>query len=174
MNNFKTCIAIAFIFSTFSIVNAQDSEESSDYSRKGKFMIETGYSLFLVTGVTSGTGGIVFTQNGTSITALGADMGTFLSEDFALKFKLSYITSLGTELLNLGFGGKYYIAGIAPLEFGVNVFDITDEPSLLGNISIGYAAKMANNIYMEPSFGLLVDEDGDTATKIALTFALLF
>jgi len=75
------------------------------------------------------------------------------------------------SLTNIGAGGKYYIAGKVPIEFGAGTLSAGGSSEFLGNVSVGYAIPLAKNIALEPSLGVLV-ADGGTLTKLAINFSM--
>ena len=161
----KKTLTCLFIVCSLFTSQAQDDV----FQRKGSILLETGYNL--IAGVFSGSGASIFLQDGETVTSIGADMGYFLSEDFALKFKLSIISGNGT-LTNIGAGGKYYIGGVAPIEGSLGLLTGQGLDAFVGNVGIGYAAVLAPNIYLEPSIGLFVI-DGDSAVNIRIMFAMI-
>ena len=146
-------------------------QNDEDYSRDGKFFIETGYSVFANTGYSNGSGFSHYNTDGGSITSIGFEAGKFVSQDLAFKLKMGLISS-GGELLSLLGGIKYYIAGVAPLDLGVGFLD-SFGTIFAYSATIGYAATLANNIYLEPSLGIAGFEES-TALNIKLNFVLLF
>lgn len=162
----KNILTVLLTVCTLTVLSAQDS----DFSRQGKVLVETGYNL--VSGLGNGTGISVFTGQGSTLTSIGIDMGYFISEDFALKGKLGLLSGNGATLTNISAGGKYYIAGVAPLSFDLGVLTGGGDSVFLGGASVGYAAKLAPNVYLEPSGGLLYSDSSVLGT-IKLTFALI-
>ena len=166
---YRTVYTILFVCLTF-FLTAQD--DSAEPTRKGKFVIETGYSAF--NSFSTGSGLSILSDDGADATSLSFDAGTFLSENFAFGFSASYLESGGFDIFNLGASGKYYIGGTAPFEFGATMFDLFDDPDVLFDLAIGYAFVLADNIYFEPSLGLLFDTEGESVTQIGTSFVLLF
>lgn len=144
------------------------SQDDTEFSRKGRMLIETGYSLFA--GFSGGTGLTVFSNDG-SITSLGFDGGYMLSHNFALKFKLGLLNVSGGNLTNIGVGGKYYFGGKVPLDIGLSTLSSGGNSSFLGNITLGYAIPVAENINLEPSIGALLGED-DGFLRFGLNFSM--
>ncbi len=81
------------LFSVFLLSVSIYAQEATPFTKKGKFLIETGYNI--IGGLTSGTGISILSGLGGdgSITSLGFDGGTFLSENFALKLKFSLLSA---------------------------------------------------------------------------------
>jgi len=164
----KFILLPAFLVLACFTISAQ---EESEPVRKGKIMVETGSSL--VTGLSSGTGGNILFDEGATVTQLGIDIGKFVSEDFVIKLKLGILNSGGSTITNIAGGAKYYLGGVAPLEVNLGMITGFGSTEFIGNIHIGYAARLANNIYFEPKIGVLYSQDS-TAGSVTLNFALLF
>lgn len=162
----KYLIIVLLSIGIYCGTSAQESSEV--FNRKGRLLVETGYNL--IAGFSSGSGlTFLIDDDGNTITSLGFDGGYFISENFALKAKLSLLASNGS-LTNFSVGGKYYIGGKVPLELGAGVLSGGNNSQFLGNVSIGYAISIANNIALEPNLGALV---GDGAVlEFGLTFAM--
>ena len=142
--------------------------DSNGFSKKGRVLIETGYNL--VAGFSGGTGiSLLVDDDGESITSLGFDGGYFISENFALKFKLGLLSSFGA-LTNFSVGGKYYIGGKVPVEFGAGLLSGGGNSDFLGNISIGYAINLADNITFEPNIGALISNG--SLIEFGLSFSM--
>lgn len=156
MKKIITLISIAFYFLCFNQIAL--SQEDQPFVRKGKFLVESGYNI--VSGLTTGTGISILSDEGFSISSIGFDGGYFTSENLALKFRLGILSADGENLVNFGLGAKYYIAGKVPIEVGLGSLSANGESTLLGNISIGYGLRLADNINLEPSIGLLAEEVG--------------
>lgn len=147
---------------------AQDEE---DFTRKGKFMIETGPSF--VSGLGASTGGSILFDDGNTLTQIAVEAGKFISEDFAIKFKLGILGGTGTTLTNISGGGKYYLGGIAPVEVDLGIVSGFGSTSFIGGAHIGYAFKAADNIYFEPKAGIIYSEESAVGS-IKFSFALMF
>jgi hypothetical protein len=166
----KILILLLICFCSYSTIQAQDSD---GFSRKGKILVETGYNLIAST--FRGTGASIIVSDGETITSIGAEMGYFLQENFALKFKLSIVDlGFGGTVTALGVGGKYYIAGKVPFEFAVGLLTGDGIDAFNGNLSIGYAVNLAHNILLEPSLGLLAGEDELFGGTIPINFRIAF
>ncbi len=160
-NNFFSKVfklSTAFIMALFltSSMNAQDAE----FNRDGRWLVETGYNI--VSGITGGGTGVNYLvdTDGESITSIGAEIGKFTSQNFALKLRFGVLSSGGFSITNFGAGGKYYIGGNVPLDFGVGVLEGAGNSQFQGNLGLGYALNLAPNITFEPSLGGLITEDG--------------
>lgn len=132
------------------------SQSSSDIpARKGNVAIETGASLFGgIIGGGSGAG-ILAGLEGDVIVNIQFDGGFFLSDRFALKANVGVIASDESTLAIIGTGAKYYIADKIPVQILGNL--ITGEGTTFSGFgAIGYAARLAPNINLEPSLGLRV------------------
>lgn len=141
--------------------------------RKGKIIIETGYSIF-GNFSSGGTGIGIISQDGTTASSISVDGGKFVSEDVAIKVKVSHLSIFNSDFTFLSAGPKYYIAGVAPIEFTAGLGIAEGNTDFIGNINGGYAAKLANNIYLEPTIGYTFDGEGDGFSSVELSFALLF
>ena len=161
------------LFSTLSLsaqysANTNQTEDNS-FVRKGRFMVETGYNL--VGGFGTGTGLSILTDGNDTLTSLGFDGGYFLTDNFALSFKLGLISGEGLSLTNIGIGGKYYIARRVPVALDLTTLNNSEDSSFLGNLSIGYAIPLADNINLEPNLGILAGP-GDPVLQFGARFAM--
>lgn len=166
----KNFILALLCLCAFGTINAQsNSDASSDFSKKGRILVESGYNL--VAGLAGGTGlNILVDDDGNTVTSLGIDGGYFISENFALKFKLGLLSANGS-VTNFSVGGKYYIGGRVPIELGIGTLSSGGDSVLLGNFSIGYGIKVAENIFLEPNLGTLLNEEAVNLTT-GLKFAM--
>lgn len=147
------------------------AQSEANFSKKGRLLIESGYNSFF--GFLGGSSGstILFTEE-EAIVNLGIDGGYFLSENLALKIRFGLLSSGGTSLINISGGGKYYIAGKIPVEVGAGIVTIGGGRSFLGNASLGYGVRLAQNINLEPSVGLLFSNGGTPLTKLGVNFVM--
>ncbi len=100
-------------------------------------------------------------------------MGIFLSERFALKLAIGLLTFENSNFLNFSAGCKYYIINKIPVELGVGVLNTGgDETNPYAKLNIGYAGKLADNILIELSPGLMIVPDGGIL-EIKIGFSLL-
>lgn len=158
------------LFSLLTTINVS-AQDDMDFNRKGKILLETGYSIF--TGVSGGTGLTILADDGENITSLGIDGGYFLTNDLALKARINVLAFSGVTFTNLSIGGKYYIGGKAPVEVSAGAIGIGEgDSSFLGSISIGYGLRIAPNINIEPSLGLLFGDENDSLMKVGINFAM--
>ena len=151
----------------FSTLIAQDEGSS----RSGKWMLETGSSLF--SGLTSSSGGSVLFDEGFTVTQLGLDIGKFVSDDFAWKVRAGILDLDGESIGNLSVGGKYYLGGVAPIEANAGMFFGGGDSEFILDALIGYAIVLADNIYFEPKGGIIYS-NSDVAGIIKFSFAMLF
>lgn len=79
---------------TFSFAQSSGDEE---FTVKGKVIVETGYNISGVVSNSTGSNTSLDFNSG-SKTAIGADMGIMLSNNFALNFKLGLLNSAGSLL----------------------------------------------------------------------------
>ncbi len=152
----KIPIFILFALCTIGSVQAQ---EDTEFNRDGRWLVETGYNI--ISSVTGGGTGVNFLvdTDGNNVTSVGAEVGKFTSQNFALKFRFGLLSGGGFSLTNFGVGGKYYIAGNVPIDFGGGVLNGGGDSAFQGNLGIGYAINMAANITLEPSLGAIITED---------------
>lgn len=132
---------------------------STDFTRKGKFIVEAGYNL--IGGITSGTGISLLSDEGTTLYAVGFDMGTFLTEKLALKGNLSILGIEGDNILSLGIGPKYYIANKIPIDATIGFLNVSDSNTIKFGAGVGYAIKLADNILLEPNVNINIFEDSE-------------
>jgi len=140
--------------------NAVQAQEDEPFNRDGRWLVETGYNI--VSGLTGGGTGVNYLvdTDGESLTSIGAEIGKFTSQNFAIKVKFGLLSSGGFDITSFGIGGKLYMGGNVPLDFGVGLLDGPGDTQIQANLGIGYAMNLAPNITLEPSFGgLIVDEE---------------
>jgi len=164
-----TLIVLSFI--TCLTVSAQ---KDGDFTRKGRVLVETGFSSFVGNSLSGSGGAVLIDSDGNSSTVLVLDGGYFLAEDFALKFNFGLVNVsggfTGGTLTNFGVGGKYYIAGVAPIEAGAGLLTGLGQTEFIADFSIGYGITLANNINLEPSIGLIYVDDA--LFKLGINFAM--
>ena len=151
----KVAALLAFTFFATCSIQAQDDEP---FVRKGKWLVETGFNIF--TGVTGGgTGANIISVDGSSVTTVGAELGKFTSDNFAIKAKFGLLSSDGFSITSFGVGGKYYSDGNFIIDFGGVLVDAFGT-EFQGNLGIGYAIPLAPNVMLEPTVGgIYADED---------------
>lgn len=151
------------------IALTMNAQEENPFMRKNRVLVETGYNL--VAGFSSGTGlSILVDEDSDSVTSLGFDGGYFLSENFALKFRLGLLSSNGS-LTNFGVGGKYYIGGKVPIQLVAGALSGSGDSEFMGNFTIGYAIGLADNVALEPNLGFIVTDNG-ALFEFGFTFAM--
>ena len=143
---------------------------------KGNILVETDYSI--VSGILGGTGAGVISDNTRTSITLGFDGGYFVTNRTALLFRLGVFSPAGNNtLISLGVGGKYYLLDRIPisLDFGMIVGENQEFSSsntiFNGNLNVGYAIPLADNIFLEPNVGYS-DVDGDGAITGGFRFAM--
>lgn len=153
--------------------NESNEDDNISFIRKGRILIETGYSTFNTFG-TGGTGVSVLSVDNESLSSFAVDGGYFVSENFALKFQYSNLSSGGNGISVFGVGGKYYIANKVPLELIASRYSGFGSDQTFVNLNIGYAIPLADNITLEPAIGILVtsDEDDDGLGLFSISFAM--
>ena len=143
--------------------------------RKGKILLETGYSLSGVL-IGGGSGFSLIVDDGATLTSLGFDGGYFFSDDLAVRGRLNLL-SAGSDgesatLTGLGAGLKYYLAGKFPVSADAGIITGGGGGTIFTyNANAGFAIRLADNIALEPSIGL-ANVDGDGALRFALNFAM--
>ena len=168
MKRMATILVVLLFSASYAV--SQSSDENT-FSRNGRFLVETGYNI--VGGINASSGANVqINFDGGSVTALGADVGKFLSENLALKFKLGILSGTGLSVTSVTGGMKYYAGGVVPIELTAGIIDTgLDNPKFNGNFKFGYAARLADNITLEPSLGLTIIYD-ESAFVMGLSFAM--
>lgn len=165
-------LIFTLVFILASLVSIQ-AQSDLEYSRKGKFLIETNYSLssaFL--GGSTGLG-LALTDGGTLIN-LGIDCGKFLNKNLALKGSLFVLSADGESIIGMSTGIKYYLFDKLILSPSAGILNASRETVFLGGMHIGYAIKLADNIYLEPGFGARVNIDARGVFEIRIPFMMLF
>ena len=157
-----------FIISTISLIGQSDIDIPS---RKGKVAIETGASLLGgIIGGGSGVG-VLAGFEGDTFVNFQFDGGFFVSERFVIKANVGLIAA-DDALAIIGTGVKYYFGDRIPVQILGTV--ITGDGSVFsGYGSIGYAARLAPNINLEPSLGVRVFGGAgilDLSTKFVMFF----
>ena len=148
-------------------VKAQDS---ADFNRNGRWLVETGYSF--VSGIVGGgTGVSYFSNDGSSLTSIGAEIGKFTSQNLAFKLRLALLSSEGLDLTNVGAGAKYYINGSIPIDVGAGILSGGGDSEFIGNFSLGYALNLAPNIALEPAVGGFIS-NGEFLFNFKIGFAM--
>lgn len=160
----KTYLSLFALLISLSLVAQEDG-----FIRKGKWSLETGSSL--ITGLSSGTGGNIIFSDGSTVTQIGIDIGKFISEDLVIKVKAGILDADGSSIKNFSGGFKYYLGGMAPIEVNAGILSGFGETDFVGEALIGYAAKLADNVYFEPKGGILYS--GDLAGAVKLAFVMI-
>ncbi len=154
---------------------ALSAQDNNNFSRKGKILIESGYGI--LGGYSNGSGVSIVAGNST-ISAISTNLGTFVSENMALKLNLSILTGDAPSITNLMAGVKYYISGKAPVELRTGLLSLDSNDFFVSSLTFGYAAKLAPNIYLEPSAGVLLDignfgDNGSGNVTFNVSFAMI-
>ncbi|MEM9545266.1 MAG: hypothetical protein AAGA77_04800 [Bacteroidota bacterium] len=170
MKKVTTLLALAFFI---SICSYAQSSEDEGFSRKGKFLVETGYNI--VGGLSNSTGANIqlsLDGDGGSITAIGTDIGKMLTDNLALKFKLGLLSANGLDITNITGGVKYYAGGNVPIELTAGIIDSAfGSTQFNANLKFGYAINLADNITLEPSMGAILIYD-ESALNFGVSFAM--
>ncbi len=167
----KLIFCFLCIFVTFANVYAQTEDE---YSRKGKFLVETNYG-FVSTIFGGNTGlGLIF-SDGETIVNMGIDCGKFTGKNFAIKGSLSVLTAGGESIVSLSAGCKYYVGGSFIINPTFGILTAGEDGRAIASLHLGYAVKLANNIYLEPAIGYRSPIAGGVdLLDFRLPFMLLF
>ena len=142
--------------------------------RKDKYIIETNYS-FLSTVFGGNTGFGVAYSGGDAIINLGIDFGKFSTENLALKGSVFLLSADCDAIIGLSGGIKYYAGGRFIINPSFGVLTGGGETALMGSIHLGFAIRLADNIYLEPGVGARAElADGTGFLELRLPFMLLF
>ena len=94
-----------------------------------------------------------------------------------LKAKFNTISFSGRSFSFLSVGPKFYAGGSDPINLEIaRAFGTAGDGSFLAGGSVGYAAILADNIYLEPgiSYLFVFDEFTGGLLNLNLGFSLLF
>lgn len=154
------------------MISSLHAQSDVPFQRKGKFIIETNYS-FLST-VLGGSSGFGFVSGGgSSLLNIGVDFGKFTGNNFALKGSFGILNSEGSSITTFSLGFKGYIGGSFIINPSGGIITDGDNVGILFGLHLGFAIKLANNIYLEPAFGARGDGDG-ILFEIRTPFMMLF
>ena len=168
MKKVFTLLAMVLLIGNYSFAQSSDEE---GFVRKGRFLVETGYNIVGVYSSSSGANLIIDLDGGT-ISALGADVGIMLTNSLALKFKLGLLSGEGLSLTTISAGGKWYAGGKVPIELTAGILDNGPGQSFFtANFRFGYAARLADNITLEPTLGMQILEN-EGVLNFGLNFGL--
>lgn len=165
----------------FTIASLAYSQSEHIFTRKGKIIVETGT---VIQSPTSHTVGVNFEGDFGSYSNVnfGFNLGYFVSEDLAVKLIFNSndlfnrnvpLRVYNTEVM---LGAKYYLFDRFPVQiiggrrfssFSNNIitsggsttdFGLYEDSNTawVGGINVGYALKLADNIYLEPYFGRII------------------
>ena len=86
---------------------------------------------------------------------------------------MSYFNTSGVNFTTISGGAKYY-AGNIPLKANIGLISSSSGfgtgTEFLARVSAGYAIRLADNVNLEPSLGLLISNG--SALNIGLNFAM--
>ncbi|TCK69065.1 hypothetical protein DFQ05_0577 [Winogradskyella wandonensis] len=178
----KKLLFAALAVFAFSFSNAQ--EEGGSALSKGSWVIEanTGFGGDGVAAQGANTGFGLYSVDGTTVWAIGAEAGYFLADDLALKVGLGYTDFDGSSNFTYKLGAKYYIDSQFPVQVdltGASSDDVfgSENPLWLG-LQGGYAWFVADNISIEPGlrYNLSLNEDftDEGLFEFRIGFALHF
>lgn len=154
------------------MTSSSQAQRDVPFVRKGKLIIETNYS-FLST-IIGGSSGFGFaTGNGSSLMNIGVDFGKFIGNNSALKGSFSVLSSGEGSLMTFSLGFKGYIGGGFIVNPSGGIITDGDGVGILLGLHLGFAIKLADNIYLEPACGARGDGDG-ILFEIRTPFMMLF
>jgi hypothetical protein len=163
---------------------AQDEQTTKGtHTAKGKFVIDANTTLGSVGGVLAGSGTsfILSSADGTTIWNIGAEVGFFVADDFAIKVGFGYGDFDGSSLISYKVGAKYYVASSFPFQVdysgqgGEDIFG-SEKPSYLG-LQGGYAFFIGDMVSVEPAlrYNLSLNSDFyDNIFQVQIGFSLFF
>ena len=169
MKKILTMLTMVLMVGNYSFAQSSDDE---GFVRKGRFLIETGYNIVGVYSSSTGTN-LIMDFDGGTVSALGGDVGIMLTNSFALKFKLGLLTG-GNDLnlTTLSAGAKLYAGGVVPIELTAGILDRGPASShFTANLRVGYAARLAPNITLEPTVGMQILSD-EAVLNFGINFGL--
>src|SRR5690606_1786013 len=166
--------------------NAQEEDSNTGSAlAKGSWVIEanTGFGGGGgIWGHSANTGFGLTSIDGTTIWAVGGEVGYFVMDDLAIKAGLGYSDMDGASMFSYKLGAKYYIASQFPVQLdltgasGDDVFG--DESPMWLGLQGGYAWFVADNISIEPGlrYNLSMNEDftDEGIFEFRIGFALHF
>ena len=168
MKKVFTLLALVLMIGNYSIAQSSDDE---GFVRKGKFLVETGYNIVGVYSSSSGAN-LILDFDGGTISAIGGDVGIMLTNSLALKFKLGLLSGDGLSLTSISAGGKWYAGGVVPIELTAGILDNGPGASFFtANFRLGYAARLAENITLEPTLGMQILDD-EAVLNFGINFGL--
>ena len=129
----------------------------NEQTQKSSFLIEANTTIGSIGGIIGGNGTsfLLSSADGTTFWSIGAEMGYFVIENFAIKAGMGYGDFDGSSIFSYKIGGKYYVAGNFPFQVdysgqsGDDFFG-GDNPSYLG-FQGGYAFFLGEMVSIEPA-----------------------
>lgn len=159
-----------FLFvGSVTVMSGQSDEVDKAFARKGKWLIETGLSTIGPFGSASGAI-LLLPEDGGSLGSFAFEGGKFITEDLAWIASFSRFEGFG-DATTFELGAKYYINGTIPTKISAGVGSFGNGGEFLSSFSIGYAARLADNILLEPNTGVIYA--GGAVFTFGLTFALV-
>jgi len=160
------------LLTVFIISQSSICQENVEFKRKGKVLIEVGYNA--IGGFNTGTGIGMLVVDGETLSSVGGNVGIFLSERFALKLAIGLLAVENSNISNFSAGCKYYIINKIPVELGVGILNAGKGISPYGKLNFGYAGKLADNILLELSPGIMLFPNNNNGIlELKLGFSLL-
>lgn len=163
---------------------AQDEQAANrSHTEKGKVVIDANTTLGSIGGIFggSGTSFILTSVDGATYWNLGAEVGFFVADDFAIKLGFGYGDYDGSSLVSYKLGAKYYVAGNFPFQVdysgqgGEDIFG-TEKPSYLG-LQGGYAIFIGDMVSIEPAlrYNLSLNSDFyENMFQLQIGFSIFF
>lgn len=154
----KKILIIIMLFGIPFFACAQEDQTNDRLQTAiGSFAIDANTTFTSLGGIFGGNGTsfTLSSSDGMVIWNIGAEVGYFVTDNFALKFGLGYGDFDGSSYFSYKLGLKYYIAGRAPIQIdysgqtGEDWFG-DEKPSYLG-LQAGYAIFLGDMVSLEPS-----------------------
>lgn len=158
-------IAVFTVFA-FTTSFAQGDDEGGDPTSQGAWVLEINTGFGERSGSNTAFG--LWTVDGNTMWAAGAEAGYFVIDDLALKAGLGYSDADNSDgMFNWKFGGKYYIVGQFPIGIDVNGSSGDDFSPMFLGFQAAYAWFIADNVSIEPGirYGIGMNDDADLWTN---------
>jgi len=170
----RILICLALFSSTTVLATAQGLDAES-FTRKGRVLVETGVGLGGVSFIGESSGLNLILISGEFGAIASADIGYFITEEFALKGQFSTSLVGFWNLFGAGLSGKYYVYPNIFLEAGSRFgFGAGSGIQFLPSVRFGGAFELARNVLLELSIrGLYSVSLSQFALNFGLGFALI-
>jgi hypothetical protein len=170
---FFTALILCVVLTT---VEAQDANPTS----KGSWLIEanTGFGGGNTGAAHSANTGFgLYSIDGTTVWAIGAEGGHFIADDLALKLGLGYTDLDGLTIFTYKVGAKYYVNSTIPFQVdltGASSDSFGDENPLWVGLQGGYAIFIADNVSIEPGLRYNLSLNSDFTEEGLFEFRIGF